>query len=298
MNYSNLLGGMLLAGVVVFAGCLSPKEDTKAALDAAMDDELPSTLVSKKGKSGVSLLAKAKEAENADVISSPLQKQLEQLKKEAAEQRQALSQSQTRSEELQRRSRELRSSLQSTEAKIAKVEKVMMMINENPASLDKVPLNAGSTLAMAGDGSENVKNSFNLNDDEMPALGDGPDTKEVKNEWALDNGGKGGSLAPAFDAPSLPIAAKEGDVWAAPAPKAPQSVKVILCDGEGAGANYIISKPAGVEMEKGMLFKAANESVLVVTDVYAANAKARLHPGHNKGEIKAEDSLVAINALP
>lgn len=299
MECLKLAKRMLLAGAVAVAcaGCMS-HEETKSQLDAAMDDELPATLAKKK-KDSKSLLAKAEEMDGNDLISSPLQKQLAQLKKEASEQRQALSQSKTKSEELERRSRELRSSLQNTEAKIAKVERVMKMINDNPESLDGAPLNAGSTLAMAGNGAgEGGNNGFNLNDEEMPSLGDAPDTTQVKSEWAMDGGDP--SLAPAGDGFSAPaLAEKAGDVWAAPAAApAREPVKVILCDGEGATANYIISRPAGATMEKGMLFKADDENVLVVTDVYAVNAKARLHPSYAKGGVKEGQVVTAITALP
>ncbi|MBP5234226.1 MAG: hypothetical protein J6333_12585 [Planctomycetes bacterium] len=301
MEYVKLAKRMLLAGAVAVActGCMS-HEETKSQLDAAMDDELPTTLAKKK-KDGKSLLAKAEEMEGNDIISSPLQKQLAQLKKEASEQRQALSQSKTKSEELERRSRELRSSLQNTEAKIAKVERVMKMINDNPESLEGAPLNAGSTLAMAGNtAGEGGNNGFNLNDEEMPSLGDAPDTTQVKSEWAMDGGDS--SLAPAGDGFSAPaLAEKAGDVWAPPAASttpASDPVKVILCDGEGATANYIISRPAGATMEKGMLFKADDGNVLVVTEVYAVNAKARLHPSYAKGGVKEGQALAAITALP
>ena len=295
MEYVKLAKGVLLTGLIAIccAGCMSKKEVTKSQLDTALEDDVPETLAAKKKKDSKNLLAKAEELEGNDIVSSPLQKQLAQLKKEASEQRQALNQSKTKSEELERRSRELRNSLQNTEAKIAKVEKVMKMINDNPASLDAAPLNAGSTLAMAGDGGSN---GFNLNDEEMPSLGDAPDTTQVKNEWALDAGAS--SLAPAGDGFAAPAADKAGEVWAAPAAPAREPVKVILCDGDGATASYIISRPAGTEMEKGMLFKADEGNVLVVTDVYAVNAKARLHPSYAKGGVQEGQTLAAITALP
>lgn len=300
MKHGKWLRGMLMAGTVACVGCLTPiDQQPQASLDSAMHDDLPSTLAVKKSdKRDNSLLAKATEVENNEIISSPLQKQLAQLRKEATEQRQELSQCQDKYEELQRRSQELRSTLQSKEAKIAKVERVMRMIDDNPDSLDSVPLKAGSTLAMAAGNSNNNNGGFNLNDDEMPVLNDSPETADANNAWGK-NSAETSSLAPAVDEhPAAPIAKKAGDVWSAPEASAPRPVKVILCDGEGAAANYIISRPVGGNMEKGMLFKADDDNIFVVTDVYATNAKARLHPRFAKGGVKNDTVLTPITTLP
>lgn len=281
----------VVALLLVANACMGLTSKTATPMDTAMSDDLPSKLKEKKSDN-----SKAAEIDNQD-LHSPLEKQLTQLRGDLRNQRSTLAENQNKSEELSRRSNELRGSVQLTEAKITKIEKVMTLINENPQAIDNVPLNAGQNLAMRG--GENY-NSFNFREDEMPTLAS-ENERAPRNDWINDNSAKlfndkkpSKQLTPDFE--------QENAVWNAPTPPISSTretpVKILLCDGDGAGATFIISKSPQLTLKEGMLFKADDKNILVVTKVYAANAEARLHPSFATGGLKSEMLLTPINSLP
>jgi hypothetical protein len=76
------------------------------------------------------------------------------------------------------------------------------------------------------------------------------------------------------------------------------SSRVILCDGDGKDATYIISRRAGDEMAAGSLYEADPENILVVSEVCPTNAKAKLHPRFACGNLAADTPLTKLSRLP
>ncbi|GHV19879.1 hypothetical protein AGMMS49959_05970 [Planctomycetales bacterium] len=432
-------GALLAAGFPLFAvGCWQAESNTNP-FDAALTDDVPDTL--KKGPRR-DLLAQAAAADND--LATPLEQQLRALRETALKQRQELAKTRGSAEELARRNDELESSLQLTEQRIKKVQRVMRMIGENLDDGDDLP--AGALLAYQGGDSlypanevavpraPRAKKSANFanNDDwTKPAdgLGEwGKPAAETEPEIPLPEPvvkkeAKGGdpwdnialpSIRPRGDTPPLKKTPPTGDeVWnnfsrpsllrpsvapstsaasdlpasaapagndrwqnfsenevesgltakrsaaiilppensaadsgradngrkntrsdewainAVPPPaqlrEAPREstwktgieepeldnawemsaavkkqvdARVILCDGDGKEATYIISRRVGDDMVEGAIYQADANNILVVTEVYATNAKAKLHPRYARGGIDADTPLAKLARLP
>lgn len=276
------------------------------------------------------------QGDDANYVMSPLQRQLQELQEQAQRDRAALSQSQEKAGEYARRSQELLDSLKQTEARIGKVNEVIRMIEDAPGGIQGGSLGQPGMLAQGGgvSGVPGIGSSGPLGD-ALPALGQnsplsgGPGLSPLSSGAQLPRNEVNSGLsqptpAPAWNAgastdrPSLSplgtmpsfaaggpeLSEKPGAVWdsaSAPAPRRGDGT-ILLCDGNGADMEFIISLGEKDGLKEGMLYEATSatgaRNVLVVTRVYQTNAEARLHPRFASGGLEKGNALRRLNSLP
>lgn len=269
-------------------------------------------------------------------VMTPLQRQLQELQEQAQRDRVALSQSQEKAGEYARRSQELLDSLSQTEARIGKVNEVIRMIEDAPGSIQGSSLRQPGALAQSSgiSGVPGIGSSGPLGD-ALPALGQnsplsgGPGlspltsgTELPRNEvnrglnpqnpaaaWNTNTSTERPTLSPlgampGFTAGGPELSDKPGAVWEnakAPSPRMGDGT-ILLCDGNGADMEFIISLGEKDGLKEGMLYEATSatgaRNVLVVTRVYQTNAEARLHPRFASGGLEKGNELRRLNSLP
>lgn len=129
---------------LLLAGCLDSKstKDGLVSVDDAKTADVPSKLSRKilGDKSDAKDDSKKKTAgaggNGGNYMMGPLENELERLKTQAAADRTKLTQVRSQSDELVRQTKETEESLRKAEEKIAKVQRVIGMLNEDPNALD------------------------------------------------------------------------------------------------------------------------------------------------------------------
>lgn len=327
---------------LLLSGCAGSdakkKDEGQVGIDEAESASVPKKLRDKLLGSSSDESEVTKNAIGANYLMGPLDTQLQQLKVQAEADRKSLSTSKEQADEFRRRTEETQASLRRTEEKIVKVEKIIRMLNDNPNALDG---NLGLTheaTTLAGVPALNEAGPMN---DEMSALGansplkGGPGTSFQSPENSLPrnelnvpdrsgaqpqnslaplvapvapgwNIGGQSSLSPlsdtqAIEGPELTESANA--VWKEKsAPLKTEEGKILLCDGEGAGMEFMISLGKKDGLTEGMLFEATGanheKNVLVVTRVYNANSEAKLHPRFASGGLKDGIPLKKLPSLP
>lgn len=336
MEHRTYFYAVAAAGALfVLSGCMGEKssKDDKVAIDDAKSASVPSKLRDKLMGMGDNnkTAAKTTDGIGADYIRGPLETELERLKGQADSDRQMLSKTQEQAAEFDRRTKETQESLKRTEVKIANIQKVMRMIDSgtldrNPGLMteatklvpglaesgplappaDTMPA-LGVTSPLAGgpsNGNDLQRNDLNFNSGAASSLAPSAPSLTPPAPASSWNAGKSLSplTVPSFaDGPEL--SENKAGVWSENAvPAVRPDGKILVCDGNGAGAEFIISLGKKDGLSEGTLFEATGanneKNVLVVTKVYAANAEAKLHPAYAKGGLKEGVALHKLSALP
>lgn len=122
----------------LLAGCMDAKDsakDDKVGIDEAKSAKAPSKIERLIG-AGKSEESKKTTTASSNYMQGPLETELEKLKAQAEADRNSLKQVREQSDEFKRRTQETETSLKRTEEKMAKVQRVINMLNDDPNALD------------------------------------------------------------------------------------------------------------------------------------------------------------------
>jgi hypothetical protein len=296
----------------------APREEPRAEKQEASDR--------KPNKNKELNKALANDTADHDFVRNPLEATVTQLEQQEKEEYRKMREFQDKVRELNEMRDQYELKHLETQKKIAKMSKVLEMIDDNPAALEqkrKRPaaeengLAAGDVQACSGGDwrpsgkkeAENFRPKISSDYDNNAGYADSTCTQrrvtvDVPALRLAQTDGKPAVAGPPVDsdnsgwsAPrSLPAARNEAPARAVGGNEI--TAKILTCEGTGRDSIGIIAAGSRGGVKQGMLFGGKGGAVLVVTDVYPTYARVVPHPKYSGNGFQTNEEVVQINSLP